>query len=227
MEKKFENFLKYRKLEKIDDYGEIVDAGNGYKKYINSENNNLISESSLNRIISLRNKDWVIISAHRLNKTKRENIQRNRILRGILNDMKMGVHQLVGHWKECTIPNMTYDECPENKLEDTIERSYYVVKPDNMDKEKFLNMMLNLLEIDGEKQDALVYHDSEEDIIYVMDENKNIFEEFKNWKLGEIGQAYSQHVKKMNVPFKFEGLEIPSNNMGALIMDKLNIKYLK
>jgi hypothetical protein len=227
MGENFKNFVKYRKLEKIDDYGKIVDAGNGYKKYINSENNNLISESSFNRLFSLRDKDWVIISAHRINKTKKENIQRNRILRGILNDLKMGVHQLVGHWRECTITNIKYDECPENKLIDIIERSYFVVKPDNMDKEKFLNIMLNLLEIDGEKQDALVYHESDEDIIYVIDENKNIFEKYKDWKLGEIEQAYSQHVKKMNIPFKFEGLEIPSNNMGALIMDKLNIKYIK
>lgn len=35
--------------------------------------------------------------------------------------------------------------------------------------------------------------------------------------LGKIGQAYSVHVKKLNVLFKFEGKEIPSSISGRMV----------
>ena len=43
----------------------------------------------------------------------------------------------------------------------------------------------------------------------------------------KIAQAYSQYVKKMNVPFVFEGVESPSSNGGYRMFSKNNILYLK
>lgn len=246
-----ENFNDFTyKLEKIDDYGKVVDAGNNFKKFENSKNNNLISESSLNRLLSFKDKEWAIISANKANKTKKENIQRNRILRGELNKRKMGVHQLIGHWKECTEPNVKYKDCPKNKLVDSIERSYFVIKPDEMTSKDFVNLMIDLLEIDGEKQDGFMYHPGKPrfdeeitntvnnseytyfspDKIYLINDEKEIFDisgdKIKFGK-GDIAQFYSQLVKKPEVSFTFEGMEIPSDIMGARLMNKLNIQYIK
>ena len=44
--------------------------------------------------------------------------------------------------------------------------------------------------------------------------------------LNKVGQAYSQFVKKMNVPFVFEGLEKPSGNLGRMLFKMNNIYYL-
>ena len=43
--------------------------------------------------------------------------------------------------------------------------------------------------------------------------------------MGKISQAYSQHVKILNTPFVFEGVEVPATNMGKQIAEKYNFNY--
>ncbi len=215
---------KYQ-ITPMDDYSTIV-VSKGAKLYENSQNNNIICESTFNRLLSqMNNKDFVVITAHRNRFSKKENIQRNRDLRGVLNDNKLGVHQLVGHWRECQLKDVDYNKCPKDQLKDTIERSYLVAKPDTMDSQVFKKLMLKLMTIDGETQDAIVYHKGDDDVTQVLGPNGEVYETLKGLTLNQLGQAYSQYVKKMDTPFIFEGLEIPGSNSGAKVMSVMNIKY--
>lgn len=229
--KLFENFNLLNKivveypLSHMDDISNKIVDENGKKIFANCSNNNIISESSLNRLLDLsKNKEWAIITAYRNSFSKEQNIKRNRILRGYLNNKKMGVHQLIGHWRECQLQDVPYDKCPEDQLVDSIERSYFVAKPDNMDSNKFKNYMLELMDINGHKQDSIMYSDG--DFVYVLGPNGEIYEKFTDLTLNKIEQAYSQHVKKQNTPFVFEGLEIPGSNSGKRVMKYENIKYI-
>jgi len=137
----------------------------------------------------------------------------------------MGVHQLVGHWRECQDSDISYDQCPPDKLVDTIERSYFVVRPEAVDEQEFIDLLIKLMTIDGETQDAIVYHSSKNDEIKILGADKEVYDNYRHITLGKLSQAYSQHIKKMNVPFIFEGVEIPGSNSGRSVMKMLNIKH--
>ena len=212
-------------LSHMDDISNELIMENGKKIFKNCANNNIISESSLNRLLELsQNKEWGIITAYRNVFTKDENIRRNRILRGELNKLHMGVHQLIGHWRECQMSGIEYKDCPEDQLVDSIERSYFVPKPDNVDSEYFKNKLIELMTINGHTQDAIIYSDGE--YIYVLGNSGIVYDKFKEISLNKIAQGYSQHIKKQNTPFVFEGLEIPASNSGKMVMKYENIKYI-
>lgn len=209
----------------MDDFGEsIVD-----NKYVNSDNINIISEAGLSRLLSKYDNGkgtFTIISAYRYEEegkvlTKRDKIILNRKLRADLNSMKMGVYQLVGHWRECSDPDIEYDECPKNMLIDVIERSYFVPKNKSLTDDEFESIILKLTK--KYKQDAsLLYRDG---ISYLLYRNGRKEPKGSNLSLGKISQAYSQYVGKMNTPFVFEGIEQPSSISGARVMKNENIKY--
>ena len=190
-------------------------------------NNNLISEGSFTRMLNiLKTKSFAILSAHRAYFSKQENIQRNRKLRDIFNKKKMSVHQLVGHWTEA----------PRNKddiAKHTIERSYLVVKPENMTNMVFTKLIVSCLTIDNETQDsALIYYvidetnkENQDNKFYVINDSNELTYIGKELKLNKIAEVYSQHVKKINVPFVFEGMEIPGSNSGRLMFSQSNILY--
>lgn len=192
-------------------------------QYVDCNNNNIISEDSLSRTMSImKDKDFAILTAYRGNFTKEENIQRNRVLRGKLNEAGMGPHQLVGHWQEAPA-GKDYEDCEPGELTDVVERSYLVAKPDNMSFEEFTNFILELLTIEGETQDAAILKNDEG--IFLLYNNGSIDQIGTGCELGKIAQAYSQHVKKQNVPFVFEGVEIPGTNAGRQMFKLNNIKY--
>lgn len=211
-------------LSHMDDISDVI-YKNGVKQFNNCRNNNIICEASLNRLLDLYSRnEWAIITAYRTDFTKEENIKRNRKLRGALNHYKMGPHQLVGRWQECTLKGVEWDKCPKDKLVETFERSYFVSKPNNLDSEEFKELIINLMTIDDETQDAIVYSDG--DKIYVLGSNGEVFNTFSELTLNKIAQAYSRHVKKHDIPFVFEGLEMPGSNSGRMVMKYENIKYL-
>ena len=106
----------------------------------------MISEAGLSRVLSRVDKaeDLVIITAYRSNMSKKENINRNRALRGELNKRKMGAYQLVGHWRECQNPKIEYSDCPKDQLVDAVERSFLVIKPDDMTSKDFLGFLVRM-----------------------------------------------------------------------------------
>ena len=184
--------------------------------YEKSEFDNITyCESSLTRMLSLSSMPWVIITAYRkLNAdgskiSKEENINRNLELRSKLNSMKMGVHQLIGHWRECKDSSIPYQDCPDNNKVDVVERSYFVPMPKEMDVDKFKEILLSL----GEKyeQDAIIFSDGKDiNLMYPSGGKDSIGQKIG---LNQIGQAYSQHILKQNVPFVFEGFMQYHGNM--------------
>tara|TARA_Y100000034_G_scaffold6220_1_gene6826 strand:+ start:2390 stop:3091 length:702 start_codon:yes stop_codon:yes gene_type:complete len=193
-----------------------------------SDNNNAITEAGLARIIQkvkVDQEDFIIITAYRGEFDKKENIARNRDLRGWFNRQEMGVYQLVGHWRECSIENVPYDQCPANKLVDVVERSYLAVRPDTMSTKEFFSKCKFLTK--KWKQDGSVIRIQElfGDEIQILEKSGNTFGIGSGISLGKISQAYSQHVKKLNTPFVFEGVEVPSTNFGKQIAEKYSFNY--
>ena len=193
-----------------------------------SENNNAITEAGLSRIIQkvkVDQEDFIIITAYRGEFDKKENIARNRDLRHWFNRQEMGVYQLVGHWRECSIENVPYDQCPADKLVDVVERSYLAVRPDTMSAKEFFGKCKFLTK--KWKQDGSVIRIQElfGNEIQILENSGGTFGIGSGISLGKISQAYSQHVKKLNTPFVFEGVEVPATNMGKQIAEKYNFNY--
>lgn len=187
--------------------------------------NNLLTEAGLSRIIQKvkqEKKDFAIITAYRDEYTKKENIQRNRELRSEFNQRKMGVYQLVGHWRECQLDDVDYEDCPENQLKDVVERSYLIVRPQDMIQNDFKDLIATLTK-KFDQDGSVISLDGD---IHILEKTGNSFQIGTKMTLGKISQAYSQYVKKMNVPFVFEA-EIPSTNIGRMIFDRYNILYPK
>jgi len=195
-----------------------------FSDYLLENTNSLITEAGLARLITQlqTEKDMAIISGYRSGFTKKENIQRNKKLRGALNAKKMGPYQLVGHWRECKDSTISYTLCPKHMLHDVVERSYMVIKPDDVMFNEFKDFMIGLARIYG--QDGFVYrHDGVYSIV-----NKKGGTEFalgKKVTLGKIGQAYSQYVMKMDIPFVFEGIEVPTTIIGKRIFTHRGLSY--
>jgi hypothetical protein len=177
-------------------------------------------EASLTRMLSMAKMPFAIITAYKSTSSdgsrrpKTENIQRNRELRTILNSKQMGVHQLIGHWRECTATNdkgeqIPYNECPQDKLIDTIERSYFVPRPQQMDQGEFEKMISDLGRMF--EQNAVIVSDGDDVNLIFSDGEKSPIG--KRAALGRISQAYSQHILKQNVPFIFEGFQQLDGNI--------------
>ena len=195
------------------------------KEFKDCRNNNLILEGSFNRLMSLMaDKDFAIISAYRHEFSKEENIMRNRHLRGILNAKKMGVHQLVGHWLEAP-SGVAYKDAKPEELTDIIERSYFIAKPDGMDYKEFKKIILDCLTIDGETQDCGLIH-LHGGGYYCVYPNGSVDKIGDNLTIGKIAQAYSQYVKRLDLPFVFEGVERPSSNSGMKMFEINRIEYV-
>ena len=219
--KGFRDFSDTDNVSHMDAYG--IDSGNV----------NLITEAGLARVlqrVDTEKNDFVMITAYRSNQSKAENIKKNRSMRSEWNKVKLGPYQLVGHWRECSIEGASYDECPEDKLVDAIERSYLVVRSEEVSAEDFWKIA-NKLGNDN-KQDAIVirvneYTNGETWVIggVYNPDSPTVFERYKKISLGKIAQGWSQHVKKMNVPFTFEGVEIPGSNSGRMIFSKIGLSY--
>lgn len=170
-----------------------------------------ICEDSLTRTLkAIENSSFAIFTAYRKKFTRKENILRNRKLRAILNGYKLGVHQLVGHYSEMQ---------DDGNTEQVTERSYLVEKPDRMSDSDFCDIVVKCLTIDGEIQDcALCKFKSKPDkgfaLVYPDYMIKTIGHKLK---IGEIGKLYSQHVKKLDMPFKFEGEFAPEGSIASCV----------
>ena len=214
--KTFKHYLYAANVLTYDDWGP------------DSENNNAITEAGLARIIQkvkVDQEDFIIITAYRGEFDKKENIARNRDLRHWFNRQEMGVYQLVGHWRECSIENVPYDQCPADKLVDAVERSYLAVRPNTMSAKEFFGKCKFLTK--KWKQDGSLIRIQElfGDEIQFLENSGDTSGIGSGISLGKISQAYSQHVKKLNTPFVFEGVEVPATNMGKQIAEKYNFNY--
>lgn len=63
------------------------------------------------------------------------------------------------------------------------------------------------------------FRDQKED--YLIDIGGKFFKKIgTKLSVGKIGQAYSVHVKKVDIPFKFEDKEIPSSISGRMVFNE-------
>ena len=214
----FEDFSSTFTESYSEKYGCIV------KVYADSANNNIILEGSFNRLLQqMDSTDFAIISAYRKEKTKKENILRNRKLRGILNDKKMGVHQLVGHWQEAP-EGGNHKDAKKSVLTDIVERSYFIARPADMSYSEFRHIIIDLLTIDGLAQDCGIIHNNGGDynVIYPSGTVEKIGSDIT---MDKVGQAYSHYVKKSDRPFVFEGVESPSSISGMRMFADNGLEY--
>ena len=186
-------------------------------------NNALITEAGLSRVLqSIEEKDFAIITAYRDENDKKTNIKRNRNLRAEFDKRKLGVYHLVGHWQECSIKNISYKECPKDKLTHVIERSFLVPRNENISQQDFEKLIKELTK--KYDQDGSVLKINKE--VRVVEKTGESFKIGDKISLNKISQAYSQYVKKMNIPFVFEGVEVPATNFGRQILtETTNILY--
>lgn len=95
-----------------------------------STNNYFLDESSLSRIYrhveQNPNGTWGTISAQRAALSPKENAQRTETLKRELRSRGYGFIPLEGHWRECQDSTIPYDQCPDDKLVDAVETSFFV-----------------------------------------------------------------------------------------------------
>jgi len=172
-----------------------------------------ICEASLSRLWQqAQRSSFAILTAYRSNNSKVQNVSLNRDLRSELNNYKMGPHALIGHWQECSITDkngdpIDYNQCPKNKLVDVVERSYFVTKPSDISDDNFRKIIFDL----GKKyhQDGVVLKTEKEFGVFNPRNGQSLVSFGKGVTLNRLAQAFSQHIKKQNVPFVFEGVEKP------------------
>lgn len=199
-----------------------------FKEYINEisvideiPNNNLLTEAGLSRLLNqIKDKDFGVITAYRDIFDKNQNTKRNRILRTDFNKRKMGVYQLIGHWQECQDNTIDYENCPKNQLVNVIERSYLVVKPENVSQEEFLNIFKELTK-KYDQDSSIICFDGKINLVFKNGGMQTIGSEIT---LNKISQAYSQYIKKQNIPFVFE-CEVPSSISGRMVFKHENVLY--
>lgn len=187
---------------------------NGKKKHLV-----VVCEGALSRLLSKSGHPFAIMTAYRGNLSKEQNIARNRDLRSSLNANRMGVHQLIGHYQEQINQSIPFEQSDRRNLRDVVERSYFVSKPGDMPFDDFRSIILKLAS--DFDQDSVVLGDGQQvKLVFV---NGEVIDLGNRVSVNKIGQAYSQHIRKMNVPFVFEGIESPVSNAGRLGFARLGL----
>ena len=99
------------------------------------------------------------------------------------------------------------------------------IRPDDIDSKDFYNKEKYLTRY--WKQDGSVIRIQEMfgKEVRILEKDGSTFSVGTSTTLGKIAQAYSQHVKKLQVPFVFEGVEVPATNIGKQIAAKNNFIY--
>ena len=200
----------------FEDYSDgLVKVSDGVFEWENCWNNNQLCESAFKRLVKiLENDTYAILGTCPENLSKEQNIIRNRRLREILGLQKMSVYLLVGRWKA------TLDG-------DEIERSYAVRKPQNMDYERFKEIIRDCLTIDGETQNyGIIHKDDDKWFLYYPNKEKSDSFLGSHIDFNKVAQAYTQWVKRIDKPFVFEFLECPSSNSGRMMFRENNILYI-
>lgn len=188
----------------------------------------MILEGSFNRLLSkMKDHDFAIIAAYKNMLSKNENIKRNRKLRKILNDQKIGVYQLVGYWLDAP-DGQEHKKSDPKEPTDVVERSYVLVKPDDISYQDFERIVVELLTIDDATQGCGLIHKNS-DAYFLLYADGSIEEIGNELTINEIAKTYSESVinKNTSATFVFAGLETPDSISGHLIYEKNRIRYCR
>jgi hypothetical protein len=182
-----------------------------------------ISEASLSRLLSkVKTNDFAIISAFRYGNSLKQNRQLNAQLFQTINAKKMGGYALIGHWAEAP-DDVDYEDATPDQLTDIVEESVLFIRPTNLSVDEFISFAVET----GKKynQDAVIIGLNEKGIFLYYDNGK-IVNIGSDISLNKTAKAYSQMRKKKNIPFVFEGVRYPVNNIGRQAFTLQNIKYI-
>ena len=203
---------------------------NSIKKILEAELANRkgeLFETSLSRIMShvhqAKEVGFAIMTSWRQSLSKKTNTTNFQALKQHVRSLGLGFIQLEGHWKECQDTDVPYEQCPPDKLLDSVEPSLMVFGIELEDAVKLGKMF---------DQDAVVYAGPETD-----GQTQLHFKDGTTLDLGQfnpqtIGQAYSTWKKKKepgsSSTFTFEGYSYPAQSFVEKLTEvalrkKLNI----
>jgi len=199
------------------DYIKLVEELREQNKNIPELRPGTLNEAGLSRLITKVSDtngniivDFGVLTAFRgendLNTNRKRN---NELIRG-LNQNKLGPYFLSGHWTE------TIDGKPVNVEEDSL----LVVKPQEMDRNTFIDYITSL----GKKyqQQAVLIGLNGEGIFSYDEIGSNKIG--TKLVLGKLADAYSQ-MKKKPIPFIFEGIQKPYGFSSYYGFKGAGIKY--
>jgi hypothetical protein len=123
------------------------------------------------------------MSGFRAINSKAENRRANKQLESDLRGMNLGFFKVEGHWKECQDSNISWQECPPDKLRDSVEESYFIP---NISEDQLLGLTKKY------NQDAAVFGDKESkgqaQLLFKNGEKENIGQ----FNANKVSNAYSK-----------------------------------
>jgi len=144
-----------------------------------------LDEASLSRayqhVVDKKSPSWGMITAYRYANSKKENLQANKRLEQDLRKMGHGYFKVEGHWQECQDKDVSYVDCPKDKLQDSTEESLFVP---NITKDQIGDLCKKY------EQDAVIYGDKDSDAHLVFKNGSS--ENIGKFQPGKISQAYSK-----------------------------------
>lgn len=182
--------------------------------------NFVISEAGLAKVLTRESEyaDMAFITAFRLEIPLAENRRRNKELQAKIKALGLVACHLIGHWQACQDSTVAYKDCPENAPHDSIEEVFMLIKRTDVSRADFQAHVLSFVKEYGQEC-ALVKQDE----FYYLHFRDGTQERNDDRSRFGIAQAYSQHVKKLNVPFVFEGLLVPGCISGYRIASSKGI----
>ena len=138
------------------------------------------SGAGLSRILKMLEdgNDFLIITASRANKSKKENLaNNNKLIKDIRSKVgkKIGAYKLVGHWKECNKPlkkGETIKDC-KGSIVNSMEESWLITRPERVSREEFSNIAQDM----AKKYDQDAYIIRLNGKLTVNDKNGEIWED--------------------------------------------------
>jgi hypothetical protein len=166
-----------------------------------------LDEASLARayqhVVEKKVPSWGMLTAYRYANTKKQNIQANKMLEKDLRSKGYGFFKVEGHWQECQDSNLNYIDCPEGKLQDSIEVSLFVPAIKKRDIEllcKKYNQDAVIYGGEDTKGDAhLIFKNGSEDNIGKFQPGKaeQAYSKFKGGKTFVFGKEKKKEVEPM------------------------------
>ena len=171
----------------------------------------VISEAGLASVLSRESEyaDIAFLTAFCLEIPLEENRRRNKELQAKIKARGLFAYHVIGHWQASQDSTVAYKGCPENAPPDTIEEVFMLIKRTNVSRVDFQAHILSFVKEYGQEC-ALVKQDE----FYYLHFRDGTQERNDDRSRFSIAQAYSQHVKKLDIPFVFEGLLVPGSISG-------------
>jgi hypothetical protein len=193
------NMVKATRLAKIE---------RRLKEIRNTNSTYMLDESSLSRIYrhisgESASDSWGTLSAHRYEASEKENRESTEELKADLKRMGLGYVPLEGGWRECTDRDVPYNKCPEDKLRDSVERSFFVpgITRDQVEELR-----------DKYKQNAVIYGDKKSgDSAYLINNDGSV-DNLGRFSRETASQVLAQGYSKMRNGQRYVFRDVPADD---------------